>query len=102
MGGYGGLSTPTRHLPVADFPLRLDAPDRDWALHVESLIQKALGERGSDTLGLPGERLPSAPGAPRYVVTGLAVCEEARAERQISPISPALVHHTRPYDCFAT
>jgi len=35
----------------------LDAPDRDWAQHVESLIQKALGEWGSVTLGLPGERV---------------------------------------------
>jgi hypothetical protein len=47
--------------PMPDFPLLLDAPDRHWAQHVESLIQKALGERGSVTLGLPGERLPSAP-----------------------------------------
>jgi len=62
------------------FPLQLDAPDRHWAQHVESLIQKALGERGSVTLGLPGERLPSAPEAPRYVVTGLAVCEQTLEE----------------------
>ncbi len=65
---------------MADFPLLLDAPDRHWAQQVESLIQQALGERGSVSLGLPGERLPSAPSAPRYVVTGLAVCEEPEAE----------------------
>jgi len=52
---------------MGDFPLLLDAPDRQWAQHIESLIQKAVGERGTVALGLPGERLPSAPGAPRYV-----------------------------------
>jgi beta-phosphoglucomutase-like phosphatase (HAD superfamily) len=56
----------------------------------ESLIQKALGERGSVTLGLPGERLPSPPGAPRYVVTGLAVCNEP-AEEMLAAIRRALV-----------
>ena len=77
---------------MADFPLLLDAPDRNWALHVESLIHKALGKRGSVTLGLPGERLPSAPGAPRYVVTGLAVCDEA-AEEMLVAIRAALVDY---------
>lgn len=77
---------------VADFPLLLDAPDRNWALHVESLIQKALGERGSVTLGLPGERLPSAPEAPRYVVTGLAVCEQPEEEMLVA-IRAALVDY---------
>lgn len=37
---------------MPEFPLLLDAPDRRWAQHVESLIQKALGERGSVSLGL--------------------------------------------------
>src|ERR1035441_1547707 len=69
---------------MPDFPLLLDAPDRHWAQHVESLIQKALGLRGSVTLGLPGERLPSAPGAPRYVVTGLAACDEPDAETLVA------------------
>ena len=73
-------------------PLLLDAPDRNWALHVESLIQKALGERGSVTLGLPGERLPSAPGAPRYVVTGMAVCDEPE-EEMLALIRSALVDY---------
>jgi len=78
--------------PMPDFALLLDAPDRNWALHVESLIQKALGERGSVTLGLPGERLPSAPGAPRYVVTGLAVCDEPE-EEMLAAIRAALVDY---------
>jgi len=55
---------------MPEFALLLDAPGREWARHIEALIQKALGERGSVTLGLPGERPPSAPGARRYVVTG--------------------------------
>jgi hypothetical protein len=90
-----GLSAapPHRLLPMADFPLLLDAPDRHWALHVESLIQKALGERGSVTLGLPGERLPSAPGAPRYVMTGLvAACDEPE-EEILTAIRAALVDY---------
>jgi len=74
---------------MPDFPLLLDAPDRNRAQHVESLIQKALGERGSVTLG---ERLPSAPGAPRYVVTGLAVCDEPEAE-MLAAIRAALVDY---------
>jgi hypothetical protein len=77
---------------MADFPLLLDAPDRNWALHVESLIQKALGVRGSITLGVPGERLPSSPGAPRYVVTGIAVCDEP-AENMLAAIRGALVDY---------
>jgi hypothetical protein len=79
-GGLISRRSPQPDSPMADFPILLDAPDRHWALHVESLIQKALGERGSVNLGLPGERLPSAPGAPRYVVTGLAVCDEPEDE----------------------
>jgi hypothetical protein len=77
---------------MPDFPLLLDAPDRDWAQHVESLIQKALGERGAVTLGLPGERLPSAPGAPRYVVTGIAVCDEPE-EEMLAAIRGALADY---------
>jgi len=77
---------------MADLPLLLDAPDRNWALDVESLIQKALGERGSVTLGLPGERLPSAPGAPRYVVTGLAVGDEPE-EQMLAAIRAALADY---------
>jgi hypothetical protein len=77
---------------MGDFPLLLDAPDRQWAQHIESLIQKAVGERGTVTLGLPGERLPSAPGAPRYVVTGLVVCDEAE-EEMLAAIRAALVDY---------
>jgi hypothetical protein len=91
-GGLTASRSFERHPPMADFPLLLDAPDRNWALHVESLIQKALGERGSVTLGLPGERLPSAPGAPRYVVTGIAVCNEP-AEEMLTAIRAALVDY---------
>jgi hypothetical protein len=77
---------------MPDVPLLLDAPDRHWAAHVESLIQKALGERGSVSLGLPGERLPSAPGTPRYVVTGMAVCDEPE-EEILAAIRDALVDY---------
>jgi hypothetical protein len=77
---------------MPDVPLLLDAPDRHWALHVESLIQKTLGEPGTVTLGLPGGRLPSAPGAPRYVVTGLAVGDEAE-EEMLAAIRAALVDY---------
>jgi hypothetical protein len=77
---------------VPDFPLLLDAPDRNWAQHVESLIQKVLGEQGSVSLGLPGERLPSAPGAPRYVVTGIAVCDEPE-EEMLAAIRGALADY---------
>jgi len=77
---------------MPNFPPLLDAPDRNWAQHVESLIQKALDERRSVTSGLPGERLPSAPGAPRYVVTGLAVCDEPE-EEMLATIRAALVDY---------
>jgi hypothetical protein len=77
---------------MPDFPLLLDAPDREWAQHVEGLIQKALGERGSVTMGLPGERLPSAPEAPRYVVTGIAVYDEPKEEMLVA-IRAALVDY---------
>ena len=43
-------------------------------------------------MGLPGERLPSAPGAPRYVVTGLAVCNEP-AEEMLAAIRAVLVDY---------
>ena len=77
---------------MADLPLLLDAPGRNWALRVESLIQKAVGERGSVTVGLPGERIPSAPSAPRYVVTGIAVCDEPEHE-MLAAIWGALVDY---------
>jgi hypothetical protein len=77
---------------VPDFPLLLDAPDREWAEHVRTLIQWALGQRGSVTLGLPGERLPDAAGAPGYVITGLVVCDEP-ADEMLSVIRSALVDY---------
>ncbi len=77
---------------MPDLRLLLDAPDREWAEHVESLIQKALGAGGSVTLGPPGERLPSAPGAPRYVVSGLAVCDEPE-EEMLTTVRAALVQY---------
>ena len=61
---------------MADFALTLDAPDRSWAEHVAHLIQQGLGERGSVSVGLPGESLPDSPRAPGYVITGVAVCDE--------------------------
>ena len=65
---------------MADFALRLEAPDRAWAEHVAALIQQGLGERGSVSVGLPGERLPDSPPAPGYVVTGVIVCNEPEDE----------------------
>lgn len=53
-----------------------DAPDRSWAEHVSQLIQQGLGERGSVSVGLPGESLPDSLATPGYVVTGVAVCDE--------------------------
>ena len=39
-----------------------------------------LGERGSVTVGLSGQPLPSSPAAPRYVISGVAVCDEPESE----------------------
>jgi hypothetical protein len=77
---------------MPDFPLLFDAPDRQWAEFVRTLIQKALGQRGSVTLGLPGESLPNAPGAPGYVVAGLVVCDEPEDE-MLAAIRSALVDY---------
>jgi hypothetical protein len=77
---------------MADFPLLLEAPDRAWAEHVQTLIQRALGGRGSVTLGLPGERLNDAAQAPGYVVTGVAVCDEPEDEL-LDVITAALVDY---------
>ena len=77
---------------MPDFPLLLDAPDRQWAKHVQTLIQRALGQGGSVTLGLPGERLPNAAGAPGYVVTGVVVCDEPEDE-MLAAIRSALVDY---------
>ena len=59
-------SPPCRVYPetMTDFALLLEAPDRAWADHVQSLLQRALGVRGSVSLGLPGEQLPDAPPSP--------------------------------------
>lgn len=77
---------------MADFPLIVDAPNREWAQHVESVLQIALGDRGSVTLNQPGERLPDSPGGPGYVVTGIAVCDEPETE-MLAIIDAALVDH---------
>ena len=77
---------------MPEFPLLLDAPDREWAEHVRSLIQTALGQRGSVTLGLPGERLPNAPAAPGYVLTGVVVCDEPE-DQMLSAIRSALIDY---------
>jgi hypothetical protein len=63
---------------MADLCLLLEAPDREWANHVESLIQRALGGRGSLTLGVLGEGLADAPEASACFVTGVAVCDEPK------------------------
>jgi hypothetical protein len=77
---------------MPDFPLLLDAPDRQWAEHVRTLIQTALGQRGSVTVGVPGERLPDAAGAPGYVITGVVVCDEPEDE-MLAAIRSALVDY---------
>lgn len=63
---------------MADFPLLLEAPTREWAQHVQSLMQQGLGQRGTVQLGLPGESLTGAPAG--YTVTGTAVCDEPEEE----------------------
>lgn len=78
---------------MPDFSLFLDAPDRQGAEQVRNLIQNALGERGSVTLGLPGERLPDAPGSPGYMVTGIVVCDEPEDE-MLAAIKSALVDYS--------
>lgn len=78
---------------MPDFSLLLDAPDRAWAEHVRTVIQNALGERGSVTLGLPGEPLPDAPGSPGYVVTGVVVCDEPEDE-MLAVVKAALVDYS--------
>lgn len=90
--------------PMADFALLLDAPDRAWAEHVQTLIQTALGIRGSVSLGLPGERLPDSVAAPACVITGIAVCDEP-SDEMLAVITGPLVDYdvtTSVLDCGAT
>jgi hypothetical protein len=75
---------------MADFSLLLEAPDREWAKDVESLIQRALGGRGSVTLGVLGEGLADPPEASACFVTGVAVCDEPKDE-MLAIITSALV-----------
>src|SRR4051794_9436148 len=77
---------------MADFPLQLEAPDRGWAEHVATLIQRALGERGSVSIGAPPEALPDHVPPVGYLVTGVAVCDEP-ADDMLALIRPALVDY---------
>jgi hypothetical protein len=65
---------------MTDFSLLLEAPDREWATHVESLIRRALAARGSLSLGVLGEGLPDVPAASGCFVTGLALCDGTHDE----------------------
>lgn len=60
---------------MTDLALLLQAPNRDWANHVESLIKGALDGRGSVNVGVLGEDLGDAHPAHACFVTGVAACE---------------------------
>lgn len=77
---------------MTDFALLLEAPDWAWADHVQSLMQRALGVRGSVSLGLPGEQLPDAPAVPGYIVTGVAVFDEP-SDEMLALITTPLVDY---------
>jgi hypothetical protein len=69
---------------MADFSLLLEAPDRQWAGHIEALIHQALGERGSLRLGVLGEGLQERPVSSGCFVTGVVVCDGS--DDEILPI----------------
>jgi hypothetical protein len=55
---------------MTEFSLLLQAPDREWANQVESVIQRSLGGRGSVTSGVIGEALEEPPEASACFVAG--------------------------------
>ena len=77
---------------MADFPLLLEAPDRGWAEHVRSLIQRALSSRGSVSIDLPPETPADGVVAPAYNVSGIVVCDEPAGE-MLELIKSALVDY---------
>jgi hypothetical protein len=75
---------------MADLSLFLEAPDREWAKHVESLIRRSLGRRGSVALVVVGEGLDDPPQASICFVSGVAVCDEP-TDRVFAMITSALL-----------
>ena len=75
---------------MAELSLLLEAPDREWAKHVESLIQRALGRRGSAALAVVGEGLEDPPETSTCFVTGVAVCDEP-TDRMFAMITSVLL-----------
>jgi hypothetical protein len=75
---------------MADVSLLLEAPDREWAQHVESLIRRSLGTRGSVALVVVGEGLDDPPAASICFVTGVAACDEP-TDRTLAMITSALL-----------
>jgi hypothetical protein len=66
---------------MPDIALLLQAPDGAWAAHIETLVQQALGEKGSVQFGdIPRAALPGAAETPGFVVTGIIVCDEPESE----------------------
>ncbi len=66
---------------MPDIALSLQAPDGARARHVETLVQQALGEKGSVQLGdIPDVALPGAAATPGFVVTGIIMCDEPESE----------------------
>jgi hypothetical protein len=81
-GGWVGV--------MSDLSLLLEAPDREWAKHVESLIQRVLGGRGSLALVVVGEGLADPPEASICFLTGVVVCDEP-TDRMLAMITSALL-----------
>jgi hypothetical protein len=64
---------------MSDLSLLLEAPDRGWAEHVQSLIDQALDGRGHLTLGVLGDGLGALPRTSPCFVTGVAICDRPTA-----------------------
>ncbi len=67
----------TKRASMTDVALLLEAPDRAWAGHVESLLKRALDGHGSVTLGVLGAELGEIHEGRTCFVTGVASCEQA-------------------------
>lgn len=75
---------------TASISLLLEAPDREWARQVQSLIQHALGGAGSLTLGVLGEGLENRPKTSSCFVAGIVECDEPE-DRMLAAIRWALL-----------
>ena len=64
---------------MAQVSLLIEAPDRGWAEHVQSLIEQARDGRGHLTLGVLGDGLGAPPRTSPCFVTGVAICDRPTA-----------------------